>query len=132
MPGTKPAIAIAATGLLFMSESDYPLEPFGLEAPDPLTPPAQLLLKHLGLPASTPVQEQKLDYFLRNHTRQHPAYAAEEKETARRFQHLRAVLEQELKEIKVYRLGEVRVQAFILGRDNEGHLSGLKTTLVET
>jgi hypothetical protein len=78
------------------------------------------------------VQEQELSYFFRNHTRQDPTFSAEKNGTARQFEHLQAVLEQDLKEVKVYRIGEIRVQAFILGRDPEGHLSGLKTTQIET
>lgn len=127
-----PALAAAASGLMFISESDYPLEPVALAAPAGLVSVASVLLQHLGLPADTPVQEQDLAYFLRNHTRQAPVFSQEKLERAQRFGHLQQVLEQELRDIKVYRVGNIQVQAFILGRDARGQLSGLKTTLIET
>lgn len=127
-----PALAAAAAGLLFISESDYPLEPVVVASPGSPGPVAAALLQYLGLPPETPVQEQSLAYFLRNHTRQDPGFSLEKLERARQFNHLQQVLEQELRDIKVYRVGQIQVQAFVLGRDARGQLSGLKTTLIET
>jgi Nuclease A inhibitor-like protein len=132
MPSPNPAIAAAAAGLLVMSESDYPLEFFALEEPANAQPPVAVLLRQLGKPAGTPVEQQALSYFLRNLTRESADYTPERNETARRFQHLQAVLNQELQEVSVYRIGQVQIQAFILGRDAEGFWSGLKTTQIET
>ncbi|MGV3642118.1 MAG: nuclease A inhibitor family protein [Adhaeribacter sp.] len=127
-----PSLAAAATGLLFISESDYPLEPVVVASPGWSGPVADALLQHLGLPAGTPVQEQDLAYFLRNHTRRDAGFSPERLERARQFGHLQQVLEQELRDIKVYRVGQIQVQAFILGRDARGQLAGLKTTQIET
>jgi hypothetical protein len=132
MPGFNPAITDAAAGLLMISESDSPLEAFHLADPNQAASVSQKLLNHLDRPAGTAVEEQALAYFLRHHTRESPDYTAAKNETARRFQHLEAVLKQELKEVKVYRIGAIQVQAFILGWDSAGQLSGLKTTLTET
>ncbi|MGV3504078.1 MAG: nuclease A inhibitor family protein [Adhaeribacter sp.] len=126
-----PALAAAAAGLMFISESDYPLEPVVVASAQAASVPAALL-QHLGLPPETPVQEQELGYFLRNHTRQDPGFPQEKQQRAQKFAFLQQVLEQELRDLQVYRVGTTQVQAFILGRDARGQLSGLKTTLIET
>jgi hypothetical protein len=43
-----------------------------------------------------------------------------------------SVLKQELAGLKVYRVGSVQVDAYIIGKTADGKLGGLKTVLIET
>jgi hypothetical protein len=51
---------------------------------------------------------------------------------ARRFAQLKLVLQQELKDLRVMRAGDVKIDIFILGSAPTGEIAGLHTTSVET
>ena len=51
---------------------------------------------------------------------------------ARRFRHLLGVLETELADLRVYRVGEISIPVYILGRSPSGSWLGLSTRVVET
>jgi hypothetical protein len=132
MTDTLQPLLQAATGLLFRSESDYPFEPFTHENPGggPLEVPQ--LVGWLGLPPDTPVQQQDLASFFRNHTRELPGASAEQLELAHRFQRLQAALETTLRAPAAYCVGVTQVQAYLLGQDPAGNFAGLKTKLIQT
>jgi len=119
----------AARGLLFPSESDRPLLPyrFGPEEPTP-----EAVLRARGLPAGTPVEEVSLASFFEGVTQAPEGAAAEEDATAERFRALVALLERELTELRVLRVGKVDIDALVLGRHPSGEWIGLSTQLVET
>ena len=132
MTDTMQTILAAADKLLFRSESDYPFEPFTHENPThgPLAVPE--LLSWLGKPADTPVERQELAYFFRNHTREAPGASAAQTDLAHRFQQLQHVLAETLHEPAVYRVGQMQVQAYLIGQDPAGNFAGVTTTLIET
>lgn len=117
-------------GLVFMSESDAPLEPVSYAAPaGSLTDAA--LLKLLGEPAGTKVETQELTVFLRNHTADDGVLG--DPAQANRFKSLQMFMKQELNETKVYRIGTgPQVHAYALGNTGAGQLVGFKTVLTET
>ncbi|HSI91601.1 MAG TPA: nuclease A inhibitor family protein [Adhaeribacter sp.] len=122
----------ASEGLYFLSESDYPFETVAFPAEKMTRLNPFTLLQQLGLPENTPVEEQKPEYFFRNMTRELPEYGPEEKANAQRFRDLEKLLIQTLEDVKVYRVGQIQVDAYIVGRLPEGGFGGLKTTLIET
>ena len=117
-------------GLVFMSESDAPLEPVSYAAPSgELTDAA--LLQLLGEPAATPVEAQELTLFLRNHTADNGVLG--DPAQANRFKALQMFMKQELQDTKVYRVGTgPQVRAYALGKTENGKLTGFKTVLTET
>ena len=50
----------------------------------------------------------------------------------KRFAELKAVLESQLTDLKVYRFGTISISTFIVGRTSTGELAGLLTGQVET
>ncbi|KAA3440347.1 nuclease A inhibitor family protein [Rufibacter hautae] len=120
----------AAQGLLFISESESPLEPFTLPAGTSAQTPADFL-HALGKP-DQPVEEVTLAYFFRNMVRTSPEQDLAQQATAQRFMALQGWLETHLQKVRVYRVGQVQVQAYTLGKTPDGLWLGLKTTLVET
>jgi hypothetical protein len=115
-------------GLYFLSESDYqfevmyyPMAPEGQELPS-------LIPQWLGVPTDSKVEVEELPYFFRNHTKEE----SEDEETARRFRELQTYLEENLQDVKVYRVGERKITVLILGKTATGDVAGLKTTVIET
>lgn len=137
-PSTTAAPADGATaqlqqltqGLVFMSESDAPLEPVSYPAPSgELTDAA--LLKLLGEPTDTKVEAKELTVFLRNHTADQGVLG--DPAQANRFKALQMFMKQELQDTKVYRVGSgPQVKAYALGKTEDGKLAGFKTVLTET
>jgi hypothetical protein len=117
-------------GLYFLSESDYPFEVVYYPKPPEGQDLPSLLPQWLGAPADSKVETEDLPYFFRHHTTTDLGFVDEEK--ARRFRELQAYLEENLREVKAYRVGERKITALILGRTSAGDIAGLKTTIIET
>jgi hypothetical protein len=118
----------AAEGLLFMSESDYPFEAvqFTLNSSTLEQQLQAIAQKEL------PIEQQSLEYFFRNAIKEYPEANEPQKQTARRFQTLQELLKSELKGAQVYRIGEIQIDAFIIGQLKDGTYGGLRTKLIET
>ena len=79
-----------------------------------------------------PVETQTVDYFFRNMVKTYPGYSEEQQATAQRFLKLQELLRQKLKDAQVYRIGSIQIDAFIIGRLQDGSYGGLRTKLIET
>jgi hypothetical protein len=113
----------AARGLLFPSESDFPIAAFRLDG-EATSPEA--LLAALGLPPETPVEAvTPEDLFA-------PLIAPEEGGEPERYGRLLSLLHAELEELRAYRVGRVTIDVYVLGRHRSGPWLGLKTKVVET
>lgn len=113
-----------------MSESDYPLQVVQLDRPSASL--EEVLLRFSEKEPGNPIEKQELDYFFRNAARIDPMATPVQQQTAHRFQQLVKVLKEELTDIQVYRIGEVEIDAFIIGRLPDGTHAGLRTKLIET
>src|SRR5690348_16752453 len=91
---TLDALKKAARGLVFVSETEAPLEPFVWQDGGELT--QARLRKLAGAAAGTPVEQMTLDDFFR----------AVPREDKAKFQKLEKVLKEQLSGVKVYKLGE--------------------------
>lgn len=123
-------IARAAEGLLFMSEADYPLEPLRLEGAGP--PDGRRLRELAGAGAEAPVAEQSLEEFFRAAASEPPWKGGAELASARRFQALARALGENLSDLRVYKVGQINMPVYILGRGPGGGWLGLSTRVVET
>ena len=111
----------ASTGLLFRSETEAELEPFVWEDGDGELTTDQLLERTDYLP-ETPVETMELAGFFRAVSK---AYKPE-------FDALAKLLSEHLSDIKVYKIGEVEKEVYIVGKTDDGKLAGVKTEVVET
>ena len=120
----------AVKGLHFVSESEAPLEAVAYAAPGAELSDAALL-KAVGEPAGTAVEQVELTHFLRNHTADDGVLG--DVKLANRFKALQMFMKQELDGTQVYRVGTgPKVQVYALGRTMDGTLAGFKTVLTET
>lgn len=104
----------AASGLLYMSESDYPFEIIQWEGSTELTP--DFIRTVAGEPEDCPVQEIEVETFL----------------SSGRYQRLLTVLSQQLSNLRGYKVGRINMPVYLVGRSSEGGWLGLSTRVVET
>lgn len=120
----------ASAGLLYPSESDAPLHVFVWQDAAPFSP--QALLASAGHDRTTPIHITDLDRFFHPVTTPQPWHGEEEQELVRRFTALRDLLKATLGDIKVYKIGAVAIDVYVVGRAADGTYCGLTTHVVET
>ncbi|MCM0590663.1 MAG: nuclease A inhibitor family protein [Gloeotrichia echinulata IR180] len=126
----KEQLNVASDGLLFMSESDYPLEPFLWEVTAPAT--SEKVLQQTHQSNDTPLQVVTVDDFFSVATTPEDWYGDEETETVTRYQKLVHILKQNLSNLQVYRLGKIEIDVYVVGETPTGNLAGLSTKVIET
>lgn len=120
----------ATEGLLFMSESDYPFEVVSWDGPEEFT--GDHARKAEGAGADTPVAEVSVEDFFRNAAGEQEWKSAAQLESAKRYQALVRLLGDNLAAARVYRVGEINIGVYVVGRSPEGNWLGLRTRVVET
>ncbi|MDQ5845871.1 MAG: nuclease A inhibitor family protein [Acidobacteriota bacterium] len=105
----------ASTGLLVMSESDYPFELIQWSGETAIT--SEYLCSVSDRPEATRIEETDTKRFLGENER---------------FRKLQAVIESNLADVKVYKVGAINIPVYIVGRSPEGSWLGLSTRLIQT
>ncbi|MBD2724953.1 nuclease A inhibitor family protein [Nostoc sp. FACHB-892] len=119
----------ASTGLLMMSESDYPFDVVQWEGAAPAT---QEKILQLTGSQDQPVEVVDLDYLFRNCAFEQEWHNELQKKDVKKFQTLVQTLKDNLSDISVYRVGQINIDAYIIGQTKDGDLAGVVTKLVET
>jgi hypothetical protein len=127
---TVAALAAAADGLSYQSETDAPWKAFGWPSATG-DPSADAVTKRGRHKAGAAVTEQLVDEFFAPLVADKDWYGDEEKATAAKYRELLKVVKQ-LSGAKVFRVGERKVTIYVVGSDPAGGWAGLKTTAVET
>jgi hypothetical protein len=128
----KEKLKNAANGLLMPSESDYPFEPFvwSGQAQEALSP--EKLLQLTNHPINSPIETVDLDYLFRNVAEEKEWHDEVQKKDVPKFKSLLETLKSNLDDIKVYRIGTISIDVYIVGRTKEGDLAGVATKVIET
>jgi len=116
-------------GLTFMSESDYPFEVFNWGAAEPTH---EFLRGLTGEAADVSVETKTAADFFRVASSEPEWKNAEHLAEARRFQKILRLLEQNLTDLKVFRVGVVNLPVYVAGRSASGNWLGVSTRVVET
>src|SRR4051812_17961810 len=125
------ALKAASKGLTYQSESDAPFTAFTWKgAKGDLT--KEGVLKRARKPPKTPVQEVSLQDFFKDLTAEQDWHGEEEKAAVQKYRKLQEAVQANLSDPKVFKVGQRKVDIFIVGRTDEGDWAGLKTTAVET
>lgn len=120
----------AVAGLWFMSESDYPFEVFRWDGTVEITP--QFLREAAGQPQDAPVAVKGFEEFF-DSAMPEPSWKSDEELTlGRRYRSLAATLKNNLHDLRVYKVGEINIPVFVVGRSGEGSWIGVQTRSVET
>ncbi len=130
MTDLKTQLKKTMRGLQYPSETDARLQVFVWREEAPFTPEA--LLASAGLDPATPVETTDLETFMQPVTTPHDWDGPVEQKQERRFTALRTLLEANLSDIKVYRVGKINIDVYVVGKTTDGTYAGIKTEVVET
>jgi hypothetical protein len=122
----------ATKGLLVQSESDYPVAPFSMEAKGARQISAPFLMESMGLASDLPVEEVTMDEFFHLAVTDEDWHGPKQREKVQRFRRLVQTLKENLSDIIVYRIGEVEIDVFVVGKTEQGDFAGVSTRVVET
>lgn len=126
----KNSLSEALNGLIYMSETDASIEPFEGGPAGAVT--AQDLLPMTGTPGDAQVEERGFDEIFARLTRVYEGASEEATAKAARFEALKQLMAANLSDPKVFKVGRINVDIYMVGLDGEGNLSGVKTRAVET
>ena len=117
-------------GLFYMSETDAEILPFVGEKVSEITFGQILNQDKYG--TDIKIEERDFEEFFKRLTEEQYWFEEEEREDARRFRQLKKLLEDNLRDLKVLRIGEIEIDIYVIGLNKEGRLMGIKTQAVET
>ncbi len=120
----------ATEGLIFMSESDYPLEVIRWEGTNEISP--EYIRESAGQPPAEPLKITSADESFKVAASEAEWKSKEELDTAKRYQTLVRLLKENLTDLKVYRVGEINIPVYVIGRHAAGSWMGVSTRVVET
>jgi Nuclease A inhibitor-like protein len=123
-------IKSVAAGLCYMSETDAEILPFSGSRADTVT--KENLLNQIGKPADSPVEERNFIEFFARLTEIKDWFGDEEKAATAKFSALKDLLEKNLKDLKVFKVGKIQIDIYVVGLDANGNLAGIQTKAVET
>lgn len=123
-------ISRSCEGLIYISETDEPITAFLSERRADEKPEKTLL--QLSTKMNGQVEEINFDNFFERLTGEKDWHGAKEKERVQKFRALKKTLEDNLTQLKVLKFGRVRKDIFVVGRDKDNRLLGVRTESVET
>ncbi len=123
------AIADACRGLQFVSETDADIIPFS--APNPESRSASAYLKALDIDQQE-FEERDFEKSFERLTAEKDWHGPREKNRSAQFEKLRKILSDGLKDLRVIRVGKIRIDIYIAGVSAGGNLLGVKTKAIET
>ena len=134
MHSLTPALQEATSELLYMSESDYPVEPLHWNAAELGANPLNVvfLCKKADLPAESPIVKMTPEAFFEPLAVEEDWYDDADRETAKRYQSLFDLLRANLSDFAVYKVGETQKRVYAIGRTPEGDILGVQTIAIET
>jgi hypothetical protein len=112
----------ACDGLLFVSESEAELKPFSWPLAAAMDEKTVRANPDERYEPDTPLETMTLDAFFRAVPPEHRA----------EFDALAQLLKSNLKELRVYKLGEIEKDVYIVGVAADGSYTGIRTSVVET
>lgn len=126
----KAAIEAACDDLFYISETDAPIRAILVTDATEMTL-SYVVAELTKSPAEEADQFPATDVFEKL-TRKRDWHTARDKERVRRFEVLRDLLKNNLKDLSYFRSGKTKVEILVLGFDAEGNIAGIRTMAVET
>ncbi len=119
----------ATTDLLWMSESDYPFEIVTWDQTTQMIPTD--LFRNFAA-ASLAIETITLTDFFAPVLIVEDWYGAEELAQVNRYTDLLQAIDSNLNDVRVFRIGEIEIAVYIVGKTPDGDIVGLKTHVIET
>ena len=112
-------------GLTYISETDADVEPVFIRSSE-----AENFLDSIGKDEKRETLDPSA-FFYRLTTKKE-WFGPKENESAKRFALLEGILRSNLRDLKVIRVGRVRIDIYVIGLDADNNRIGIKTIAVET
>ncbi|RIJ41702.1 nuclease A inhibitor family protein [Pontibacter oryzae] len=128
----KKELMQASEGLLMQSETDAPFEFYYHEKPESEPFTEDTIVEWDGKPGGAKVEIVAVEEFLKNMTHPDSDAAQEQHENAERFRLLQVKLKELLQDVKVFKISQVSMPVYLIGKTENGDYAGLKTLVVET
>ena len=119
-PSELQQLIQASAGLLYPSETDAPFDPFHWPA-GPVQSAQEAIAAHAG--KAQKIEQMALGDFFAE---------LDASDDAGRFDQLRRTLQSQLTDVRVLRVGAVRINVYLIGKTRDGDWAGLHTISVET
>ena len=126
----KEKIKKACEGLYYISETDAEISPFVGSRAEAVT--EEEILNQMKSKPDAPVEERNFDELFARLTEIQDWFGDEENRTAQKFADLRDLLKSNLRDLKVFKIGKIELDVYVVGLDVENRLTGIKTKAVET
>lgn len=120
----------AIEGLWYMSETDAEIEVFAGKKADKVS--KDVLINQINASSDVLVEEKTAEDFFKSLTEIQDWFGEEETAAAEKFSKLKSLLEENLKDLKVFKVGQIELEIYAVGLDSRGFLTGIKTKAVET
>ena len=118
----------ASEGLFYISETDAEILPFIGEQAEAVN--AETILKQTESEAA--VEERDFEDFFKRLTELQEWFGEEETANANKFAKLKDILQKNLRDLKVFKVGNIELDVYIVGLDANNIVTGIKTKAVET
>ncbi|MFT3743151.1 MAG: nuclease A inhibitor family protein [Pyrinomonadaceae bacterium] len=128
-PALLPLLEKACEGLIYVSETDAPVTAFVSD--HKLSDGGDIIQQLVGK-TDEPVSESDFGQFFARLTAIKDWHGEREKARAKKFLDLQKLIEENLSDRKVFRVGSVRLRIFVVGFDSEHRVAGVTTNAVET
>lgn len=122
----------ASEGLLWMSESDYPWDVLVWPHGSTATLTDADVLQQTGHDPNTPIAQTDWARFFEAACQVQAWHNETEIVMVQRYQALVEILQTHLTDLRVYRVGEIEVDIYVLGITADGTIAGLATKAIET
>lgn len=120
----------ASKDLYYISETDAEITAFDGGKSEAISP--KIILDRSKAEKDAKVEERDFDEFFERLTKIEDWFEEDETENANRFAHLRDLLKSNLRDLRVFKVGEVQIKIYAAGLDAEDDLVGIRTEAVET
>lgn len=116
--------------LYYISETDALILPFVGQQAQSVS--REAILEQTENAPDSPVEERTCTEFFTRLIEIQDWFGDEERKTAEKYRLLKKLLEKNLRDLKVYKIGRVQIDIYVVGLDAENKLAGIKTKAVET
>ena len=115
-------------GLTYISETDAGIQAFSRGQVDAVE--ARYLFERGS--HKKELTEISFEEFFRRLTEQKEWFGPKQRENAKRFAALEKLLKENLRDRKVFKVGRIQIDIYVVGLDADKNLTGIKTKAVET
>ena len=120
----------ACDGLMWLSETDYPWYVAYWEDEGQIE--RSILIKQYGCDPKIPMTQTTLDSWFKNAITERDWHDEIERLQVKRYRYLYNWLKNNLQDIKVFLVGEVEIDVYVVGKLNSNTVVSLSTKIVET